>query len=66
MKKITIIGGGITGLTSAYRLARAGHEVEVFEKSEELGGLGGSLRKGEFIFDYGPHEFCTENPLLVA
>lgn len=66
MKKITIIGGGITGLTSAYRLARAGHEVEVFEKSEELGGLGGSLRKGDFIFDYGPHEFCTENPLLVA
>lgn len=66
MKKISIIGGGITGLTSAYRLARAGHEVEVFEKSEELGGLGGSLRRGEFIFDYGPHEFCTENPLLVA
>ena len=39
MKKVRIIGGGITGLTCAYRLARAGHDVEIYEKGEELGGL---------------------------
>lgn len=66
MKKVGIVGGGITGLTCAYRLARAGHEVELYEKGEELGGLAGSFTHGDFIFDYGPHEFCTEDPLLIA
>ena len=36
MKKVGIVGGGITGLTCAYRLARAGHDVEVYEKSNEI------------------------------
>jgi len=66
MKKVSIIGGGITGLTCAYRLARAGHEVVVYEKSDEMGGLAGTFVHGDFAFDYGPHEFCTENPLLIA
>ena len=66
MKNVAIVGGGITGLTCAYRLARAGHQVAIYEKSAELGGLAGSFERGEFIFDYGPHEFCTKNPLLVT
>lgn len=37
--KIGIVGGGIAGLTAAYRLAKAGHKPEVFEASEHLGGL---------------------------
>jgi protoporphyrinogen oxidase len=36
---IAIIGGGIAGLTSAYRLLKAGHKVHVFEASDQLGGL---------------------------
>ena len=32
MKSIAIIGGGITGVTTAYALARRGHAVTVFEK----------------------------------
>ena len=66
MKNVAIVGGGISGLTCAYRLARAGHQVAIYEKSAELGGLAGSFERGEFIFDYGPHEFCTKNPLLVT
>ena len=37
--KIGIVGGGIAGLTAAYRLAKAGHKPEVFEAAEMLGGL---------------------------
>ena len=59
-------GSRASGLTCAYRLARAGHQVTIYEKSAELGGLAGSFQCGEFIFDYGPHEFCTKNPLLVT
>ena len=38
-KKIAIIGGGISGLTAGYLLAKRGAEVTVFEKDKELGGL---------------------------
>jgi len=37
---IGIIGGGIAGLASAYRLAKLGHNVTVLEASDTLGGLG--------------------------
>jgi protoporphyrinogen oxidase len=37
---IGIIGGGIAGLASAYRLANHGHNVTVLEASDALGGLG--------------------------
>lgn len=35
--KIVVIGGGVVGITSAYYLARDGHEVTVLEKAAELG-----------------------------
>lgn len=37
--KIAIIGAGFTGLSAAYRLTKEGHEVIVFEKDTEPGGL---------------------------
>jgi protoporphyrinogen oxidase len=37
---IGIIGGGIAGLSSAYRLANKGHRVTIIESSDTLGGLG--------------------------
>ena len=38
-RKIAVIGGGVSGLSSAYFLARLGHLPTVFERSSELGGL---------------------------
>ncbi|MEL1239573.1 NAD(P)/FAD-dependent oxidoreductase [Flavobacterium flavipallidum] len=38
MKKVSIIGGGIIGLCSAYYLAKEGHEVVVFDKSDMTDG----------------------------
>ena len=37
--KIAIIGAGITGMSAAYDLARAGHQAEIFEASDQVGGL---------------------------
>ncbi len=38
-KKIAIVGSGPAGLAAAQQLARAGHAVTVFEKSDRIGGL---------------------------
>jgi glutamate synthase (NADPH/NADH) small chain len=38
-KKVAIVGSGPAGLAAAQQLARAGHAVTVFEKSDRIGGL---------------------------
>lgn len=37
--KIGIIGGGLTGLSAAYDLSKAGHTVTIFEAGSQTGGL---------------------------
>ena len=51
-KKVAVVGSGGAGLACAQRLARAGHDVTVFEKSDRIGGL---LRYGipDFKLDKG-------------
>jgi glutamate synthase (NADPH) small chain len=51
-KKVAIIGAGPAGLAAAQQLARAGHEVHVYEKNAHAGGL---LRYGipDFKLDKG-------------
>lgn len=38
-KKVAIVGGGPSGLTTAYFLSLMGHKVVVFEERDELGGM---------------------------
>jgi glutamate synthase (NADPH/NADH) small chain len=38
-KKVAIVGSGPAGMAAAQQLARAGHDVTVFEKSDRVGGL---------------------------
>lgn len=40
---VGIVGGGVLGLTAAYRLARQGVRVSVFEAADRLGGLVGTF-----------------------
>ena len=54
MKKIAIIGGGISGLSAACYLAKEGHSVTVYEKNKTIGGRARVLEKDGFVFDIGP------------
>lgn len=38
-KKIAVVGGGPSGLTTAYFLQLMGHQVDVFDKRSQLGGM---------------------------
>ena len=38
-KKIAVVGSGPAGLAASQQLARAGHDVHVFEKNKKFGGL---------------------------
>ena len=53
-KKVAVVGSGPAGLACAQQLARAGHDVTLFEKSDRIGGL---LR-------YGIPDFKMEKHLI--
>ena len=38
-RKVAVVGSGPAGLAAAQQLARAGHDVTVFEKNDRIGGL---------------------------
>ncbi len=52
--KVAIIGSGFSSLSNACYLAKRGHEVEVFEKNDQLGGRARIKIIDGFTFDMGP------------
>ncbi len=61
MKKIIIIGAGITGLSSAWKLSEKGYNVNVIESDKTIGGLAKSIKIENYYFDIGPHSFFSED-----
>ena len=53
-KRVAIIGGGIGGLSAAGELARAGHDVTLFEGSDTLGGKAQVFTHDGLTLDTGP------------
>lgn len=57
--RIGIIGAGIAGLTCAYELHKAGHEVEVFEKEAVVGGRMSTRQVGDYPMDIGANHLAN-------
>ena len=63
--RVGILGGGITGLTAAFYLLRAGAQVTVIEAREQVGGLATYFDFGPFSWDKFYHCILTsDKPLL--
>ncbi|HEX8036126.1 MAG TPA: NAD(P)/FAD-dependent oxidoreductase [Ktedonobacterales bacterium] len=59
---VIIVGGGLTGLSAAAILARAGHAVTVFEQSGAPGGRARTKQQGDFLFNQGAHALIHAGP----
>jgi protoporphyrinogen/coproporphyrinogen III oxidase len=64
MKKIIILGAGISGLTTAYLLNKEGYDVTVLEKKDEAGGSMESVFESGYMFDRGPNSGLDTTPLI--
>ena len=62
--KIAIVGGGITGLSAAYYLQKwtSNTDIHLFDASERLGGVIGTLRQGSWMIERGADNFATLIP----
>lgn len=57
-RRIVILGGGISGLTVAYELSRAGYTCTVLEASHRCGGRILTVRHGDLIDEIGNPQIC--------
>ena len=64
MLDVAIIGSGISGLATAYLLAREGVKVEVFEKEEETGGNIQTVKEDGYLLELGPQTIMADDKVL--
>ncbi|MDX2286251.1 MAG: NAD(P)/FAD-dependent oxidoreductase [Bacteroidia bacterium] len=64
--RIGIIGGGFMGLALAKELAGPGHELKVFERDTQLGGLATYHDYGDFYFDRFYHVILPTDTALTG
>lgn len=67
-ERIAILGGGALGLTLAYRLAKAGASVVVYESELEPGGLAAGFRvgpSGAWLEKFYHHLFGTDRDAIA-
>jgi phytoene dehydrogenase-like protein len=54
LSKVVVIGAGIGGMSAAARIAKAGHQVDIFEAANFVGGKCRTEWIGRYAFDTGP------------
>ncbi|HEY8173697.1 MAG TPA: FAD-dependent oxidoreductase, partial [Dehalococcoidia bacterium] len=63
--KVVVIGGGVAGMTSAYRLMQQGHDVALYEASPYLGGLVRTFEVGGNRLEAYYHHIFTSDTTII-
>jgi oxygen-dependent protoporphyrinogen oxidase len=68
MSKVVIVGGGISGLSLAYRLQQRSPaaDITVLERADRLGGTIHTVEEAGFRFEAGPNGFLDTKPNTLA
>ena len=70
-RKVAVLGGGMTGLSAAFYLAKSAEErgealeLTVLEGSERLGGRVNTLRRDGFVIERGPDSFLARKLPMI-
>ncbi len=62
MKSVVVIGGGISGLSAAYFLSKAGLRCTLVEERSRLGGVIGTENIDGTLVEIGPDSFIAQKP----
>ncbi|HEV2527651.1 MAG TPA: NAD(P)/FAD-dependent oxidoreductase [Thermomicrobiales bacterium] len=65
-KHIGVIGGGVAGLVAAYRLARAGYRVTLWERGQRFGGQAVTFELNGARIEYFYHHLFKSDTSIVA
>jgi oxygen-dependent protoporphyrinogen oxidase len=66
MNSVAIVGGGITGLTAAFRLRRLKVPVVVYEASSRAGGVIQSVHRDGYLAEFGPNTILETSPVIAS
>ena len=64
--KVAVLGGGVTGLTAAWHLAKAGSAVTVLESAPRVGGNIRTECADGWLAEAGPNSFQESTPEVAA
>ncbi|MBV9700197.1 MAG: NAD(P)/FAD-dependent oxidoreductase [Candidatus Eremiobacteraeota bacterium] len=64
--KYAVVGGGLLGMTTAWNLSKAGHDVTIFERAESCGGLASAWELGGVVWDRHYHVTLASDRNLRA
>ena len=59
---IAIIGAGLTGLTTAFWLTRAGKKIQIIERQDRAGGQIRTFQENGFVYESGPNTGVVSYP----
>ncbi|TCK06282.1 protoporphyrinogen oxidase [Phorcysia thermohydrogeniphila] len=63
--KVAVIGGGVSGLSTAFYLKRGGVNVTVFERERRAGGKMKTVYEDGYIIETGPNGFLDGKPYTL-
>jgi oxygen-dependent protoporphyrinogen oxidase len=63
-KRVAVIGGGISGLTTAFLLKRKGIDVTLFEASPVVGGNVQTIERDGYTIEQGPNSLIRSPKLI--